>query len=205
MRVVPKTATDVGVVLLRILRRRHRPRRLRRGLDGRGDDAEHVVRPAQRLSGSHCCCRRRSATDVGVLQPSSASLAPRRNRSFDAAARIARRSLPTAGCRRGHARDLRDRRRRRRVPARQGRAETVRPPRPESKTPIMGRSVCDARRADVNRAREKPSLRRLGGRAPAGAVLCVHALSRSRGRHGDGVIAAIDEVHFARHRARESR
>ena len=34
----------VGVVLLRILRRGHGPRRLRRGLDGRGDDAEHVVR-----------------------------------------------------------------------------------------------------------------------------------------------------------------
>ena len=33
----------VGVVLLRILRRGHRPRRLRCGLDRRRDDAEHVV------------------------------------------------------------------------------------------------------------------------------------------------------------------
>ena len=34
--------------------------------------------PAQGLSGSHCCCKRRSATAVAVLQPSNTSLAPRR-------------------------------------------------------------------------------------------------------------------------------
>ena len=84
----PEDGDGVGVVLLRILRRRHRPRRLRRGLDGRGDNAEHVVRASPAafrqpllLQATQRYRRRRVAAEQRQLGAA-------REQVFDTAARI---------------------------------------------------------------------------------------------------------------------
>ena len=90
---------DVGVVLLRILRRGHRPRRLRGGLDRRRDDAEDVVaRPSRSpaASPSAACGRPRRSPYCSRAAPACSRAGTAHRRHGASASTIS----SEAGCRR---------------------------------------------------------------------------------------------------------
>src|SRR5689334_19884798 len=71
----------------------------------------------------------------------------------------------------------------------------VRPPWPESKTPIMSRAAV----SDTAQPRKKPSLFRRLGRRAAGVCRLV-LLQELEAGHGHAVVAAINKMHLTGHR-----